>query len=598
MKFRPSALVAALGVAMAMPATAQTFSNTIYFGDSLTDSGTFIPALIQIAGPGAATVGKFTTNPYQVWSEQLARRYGVQLAPSNQGGTNYAVGGARAGAAATGPFGAIPSVTSQVSTYLSANGGRADANALYSVWAGGNDMLAVLSGAPAQATIGAAVTSQVQAVGALAAAGAQYILVPTLPDLGLTPTARALGAGGMAAATGGSTAYNTALYGGLTSAGLSYIPVDTFNLLREIVANPSLYGITNTTATACGTVSSVQCSPSNYVAPGVAETYLFADGVHPTGKLHTIMADLAYSMIEGPRQLALASVAAVNAGVSRADRVFAAADLLPNNGRRLWLDVHGNYQNGDSSDLYKSNGVGVMAGLNWGNETLSYGPYVGFDKRGNNMGDAAGSFDQNDVTVGGLLRYSRGPIWVSAQASYSKTDTDFDRRVKLGPTTRIHAASADGSNVTGGLQMGTLFNGSGWKHGPFIGVVAQKVSIDAFTESDSTASTALSIAEQDADSVKGRVGWQAQFGQHGPLRPYASVAWNREFKESAAQLTATSLSTKATYAVPGYDFDRDYGTINLGARTHLLGHDADLGISANVSESKQQQATFYATISF
>lgn len=598
MKFRPTALVAALGFAMAMPAAAQTFSNTIYFGDSLTDSGTFIPALIKLAGPSAANVGKFTTNPYLVWSEQLALRYGVQLAPSNQGGTNYAVGGARAGEAATSVFGAIPSVKSQVSTYLSSTGGKADPNALYTVWAGGNDLLAVLSGAPAQATIGSAVTAQVQAVGALAAAGAQYILVPTLPDLGLTPTARALGTAGMTAATGGSTAYNTALYGGLTSAGISYIPVDTFNLLREIVANPSVYGITNTTATACGAVSSVQCSPANYVAPGVSETYLFADGVHPTGKLHTIMADLAYSMIEGPRQIALAPVAAVNAGVSRADRVFAAAELLPNNGRRLWMDVHGNYQNMDSSDVYKSNGLGVMAGLNWGNENLSFGPYVGFDKRANNMGEQAGSFDQTDVTVGGLLRYSRGPLWVSAQASYSKLDTDFERNIKLGPAVRVHTASAGGNTVGGGLQMGALFNSNGMKHGPFVGLVSQKVSIDSFTESDATSSTALSIADQDVDSLKGRIGWQAQLGQHGPLRPYASVAWNREFKDPAARLTATSLSTKTTYAVPGYDFDRDYGTINLGARTHVLGHDADLGISANLSERHTQQATFYATVSF
>ena len=47
--------------------------------------------------------------------------------------------------------------------------------------------------AQAQAIIGGAVTAQIGLVGALTQAGAQYILVPTIPDLGLTPASRAGG---------------------------------------------------------------------------------------------------------------------------------------------------------------------------------------------------------------------------------------------------------------------------------------------------------------------------------------------------------------------------------------------------------------------
>src|SRR3546814_6756176 len=75
-----------------------------------------------------------------------------------------------------------------MNNYLAANGGRADPDALYSVWGGANDVFAVVSDpAQAQAIIGGAVTAQVTIVGTLQAAGAQYVLVPNLPDIGLTP---------------------------------------------------------------------------------------------------------------------------------------------------------------------------------------------------------------------------------------------------------------------------------------------------------------------------------------------------------------------------------------------------------------------------
>ena len=48
-----TALAAALALATA-PAFAQTYSQTIFFGDSLTDSGHFRPVLVQMGGPQAA----------------------------------------------------------------------------------------------------------------------------------------------------------------------------------------------------------------------------------------------------------------------------------------------------------------------------------------------------------------------------------------------------------------------------------------------------------------------------------------------------------------------------------------------------------------
>jgi phospholipase/lecithinase/hemolysin len=132
--------LAAAAASVALPASAQTYSQTIFFGDSLTDSGSFRPGLIQAVGPSGALLGKFTTNPGLVWSEYVAGFYGGNSTPANQGGTNYAVGGARTGTNGASPFGAIPSLTTQINAHLAANGGRADSNALYTVWGGANDL--------------------------------------------------------------------------------------------------------------------------------------------------------------------------------------------------------------------------------------------------------------------------------------------------------------------------------------------------------------------------------------------------------------------------------------------------------------------------
>ena len=88
MKTGLQCLAAAIGVLCAAPLPAADFSNAIFFGDSLSDAGSFAPAL----PPGA---GRFTTNPGPVWTELLGARLGFRITPANQGGNNFAEGGAR-----------------------------------------------------------------------------------------------------------------------------------------------------------------------------------------------------------------------------------------------------------------------------------------------------------------------------------------------------------------------------------------------------------------------------------------------------------------------------------------------------------------------
>ncbi|MEP6906420.1 MAG: autotransporter domain-containing protein [Pseudoxanthomonas sp.] len=603
MKFSKSPVRSLLCVAMALaaaPAFAQSgYSDTVFFGDSLTDSGHFRPALVQAAGPSAAVLGRFTTNPGLVWAEFMAEDDGTDAVSDNQGGHNYAVGGARSGINTSGALGPIPSVTAQLSSYLGSNGGRADPNALYTVWAGANDLFAVAAGAPAQTTIGGAVTSQIGVIGGLQQAGAQYVLVPNIPDLGKTPQFLAQGAAGSAAGTQLSAAYNAALFGGLTSAGLRVIPMDVFSLIGEISASPSTYGFSNVTSPACGALSSLLCSPANYATPSAAETYAFADGVHPSTGAHRIIGQYAVSILEAPRQIALLPYSASVIGRARADRVGLHVDGKPEvDGMRWWGDLRGDSLRYDHGHRYDGIGPAGTLGIDWSRGSMVYGAFGGFGRNSFDFGSRGGSFDESDATLGGFAGWYGDQAWVNAQISYTWISYDVDRTVQLGPATRTHSGSPDGSNLSVGLNAGYEFGQGKLRHGPVASVLSQRISRDGYSESN-VSSTALTYADEDYDSLIGSAGWQASYAINDHLQPYTRVTYDREFESQAGQALAQlqSMPGVMPYAVPGLNMDRDYGTLTLGARSRIFGLSADVGVMTTVGQKGGTNATGFVTLS-
>lgn len=612
MSFRPAraALAVALAAAATVPAfAAESFSRTVFFGDSLTDSGHFRPALVQVVGPSGAILGRFTTNPGLTWAEHVADRYGTEAAPNNgQGGDNYAVGGARVAVDTATALGAVPSLQSQATRYLAANGGRADANALYTVWGGANDLFAV-SAAPAQAQqiIGAAVTAQVGLVGTLQGAGARYVVVPSIPDLGLTPQSRAGGAVAMATGTALAAAYNTALYGGLASQGLRVIPVDTFHFLQEVSAAPAMYGFTNVTSAACRAQpapagdSSLFCNPNSYVTPSAADTYLFADGVHPAARAHQMIADLSISMIDGPQQMAILPQSAAMTGRGRADRVNNRLSLAParSEGRSWWADVRADMQRYDHGDAYDGVGPAVTAGLDWTSGSTTFGGFVGYGKQGNDWGLRRGSWDQAETTVGGFVGWrADAGAWANAQLSYTWLDIDTDRTVQIGPATRLHRGQADGSNTTAAVAAGWNFGAGALQHGPVLSLVAQRIELDGFAESDPTMSSSLAYPSQDIDSLIGSAGWQFAYAASDAFRPYARVTIDREFEDAPTEAFAQAQSLPSTlpYAVPARGYDNSYATATLGTQTRLFGLDANVGASLTIGQKGGSHTTAFATI--
>jgi outer membrane lipase/esterase len=202
---RRAAAALAVAAALSPQALAYKFTNTYFFGDSLTDSGALA---FNPANPKA----RWTTGNGDLYADYLARKYGVVLTPVNpnnpllgKAGNNYAQGGSGANALTPGLIGVngVLPLKGQFDAFF-ANNGSIDPNALYTVWIGGNDIsgavaVAQSQGASAgQAYIATAVQNELAQISALRAKGAKYIMVANVPDVGKTPNVMYSSAGAVA----------------------------------------------------------------------------------------------------------------------------------------------------------------------------------------------------------------------------------------------------------------------------------------------------------------------------------------------------------------------------------------------------------------
>jgi len=298
---------------------APTFTQTVVFGDSLSDDGNVRHIMEDnyfISYPGGDfdySDGRFTdssdTDPSSTlyagtWHEQLALDFLGLAAPTNSldGGFDYAFGGATTASGTTDrtvinnpfPFGGgdltltVDNLGKQVDDYLANN--TPDQDALYILWGGGNDLFDDDSSDHVTETA-ANVAGLVQQ---LAEAGARNFLVPNVPPLGLVPlykddatTATALNA----AATEYRSEFNTNLDAAIaTLAGegitITLYRLDIYGLFYRLVTNPEDYGFINITDSAQG----------ESVDP---DQYLFWDDLHPTTAGHYQVAAAASAVLDG-----------------------------------------------------------------------------------------------------------------------------------------------------------------------------------------------------------------------------------------------------------------------------------------------------------
>ncbi|HSC23240.1 MAG TPA: autotransporter domain-containing protein [Casimicrobiaceae bacterium] len=565
-------LAAAVVLALAAGDASAQFSNAWFFGDSLTDSGTYKPLL----PPGT---GLFTTNPGPVWSQLFARRYGFDAVPANQGGTNFAQGGARVanlpGVPDAPPTGSATPISGQVAQLVAS--GPLDRNALYAVWGGANDIFSQLDAAasgaitPAQlqANIAQAANDLVGQVGILSAAGARYLVVFNLPDIGRTPAG--IASGQRALISGVTNLFNGSLIAGLDALGVPTIRFNIYALVNEALADPSAFGLTNVTTPACGTTPALLCTPANLVVPDAASTFLFADGAHPTSAGHAIIAQAVESMIEGPMKVGVLAEAplGVEQSTFRAiDARMISALGAPVASSRFSAWVSYDYGHNDFAGNFVSGNADVNTIAIGGDAKLTDHALVGAaftyaDDKGDFGGDSGGY--KMRETAGTLYAgYGDGPWYAGATLGAGDLDyRDVHRQFALGPLSRTERGGTRGWHVMASVLGGYWFRYADLLHGPFVRLAYQDIHVNGYAESGSD-STALVYGDQKRESFVSTLGWQVA-GQIGAVRPFARIAYELESKDDTRFVSASSVTLGGQYAIPTIKPDRDYVSYLLGA---------------------------------
>ena len=281
-----------------------------FFGDSLSDAGNaFVLTGMTQQPPWPPIpsfpyeIGGFQFSNGKVWPRIFARELQTNRSgkaslfdPGKNG--NYAIGGARA---STGPLDPT-SADSQVNWYLADFAQAVDDETLFVLQFGGNDVRSALETAAtgnlpgAFAVLDQAIQNEIDLIKKLYdQRAARSFLVANVPDVGLTPAIRLIGAAD-------SASFFAFYYSGQLEAKLleleanpdysraSIKRLDFFGILNEIVANPRAFGIINTTDSCLVLFTADKCGQQN--------KYVFWDGLHPTKKVHRIVGKAAAGLYD------------------------------------------------------------------------------------------------------------------------------------------------------------------------------------------------------------------------------------------------------------------------------------------------------------
>lgn len=279
----------------------------------------FTPKRVVAFGDGFADLGqggtRYTINDgsLNIWSQQLASRYGLSLTTAAAGGTSYATGNARVAATpdAAGNA-ATPTLRQQIDTFA-ASFNDAD---LVLLSAGTADVVAEASRAfagtqsvdAARANIAAAGVALGDQVRRVVDAGGKHVMVVGPYNLERSPWARTIGRTGELKEF--SRAFNEALLTRIVDLGANVLYVDAAGYFNLVTGSPAAYNMENATTAACtsvdagagigigsGQVNSALCTTGTLLGGIDYNRYVFADAVYPTPQAHRLFGNFAFDRI-------------------------------------------------------------------------------------------------------------------------------------------------------------------------------------------------------------------------------------------------------------------------------------------------------------
>lgn len=556
MKFKPCLLPITKStlilLALSIPAAAladasMPFTRIFTLGDSLTDGGTYSGTVITGGAP-AGKLYKFTTNftdgSAKVWAEYLAAALGLPLQPNivsgvQGSGTNYAQGGAQIATdpsiETNLPLGITAfSVRQQVTNLLQQNP-RLNAHDQIIVWGGANDVFSALNnvstagGTPISLQAAAIQMTQaandlVTQINRLKAAGATYIIVNTLPNMGQTPRAISDGPGTVALAQSLSIdVFNATLKQALR--GSNVVIVDSAKILNAVVSSPATYGFTAVNAattpytlggTSCG-ISALTC-----VVPVIekanANSFIFADGIHPTDAAHALFGQAGYALIQAAGRQAtmlFAPAYALRQHTLDLEPRLQPMALLKDEGlTRLLRPVDdtqywfagslGRYDNNASQTApsYRADTQVLSGGVD---RMISFNALTGaaltLATGQSDFGANSGSYNS---TLALASLYATAVLsenfYLNATLQGAGISRDsIHRNVTLGAAILNMSGSSSGSYLSARVGSGYVDTWRNWSGGPALSLTTFRTRFKGYTESDSPVSLSYGTAKYDAN---------------------------------------------------------------------------------------------------
>ncbi|ARG99576.1 GDSL family lysophospholipase PlaA [Legionella micdadei] len=277
-------------------------NNIVVFGDSLSDNGNLYEYMgHKIPQSPPYFSGRFSNGP--IWVERLVEYYFSTNPNSHL--LDYAFGGA---GISDEESDVLMTLKRELDIYLNAHQGKASENNLYIVWIGANNYIGLPSNA--EETVTQVNKGIVAGLKRLVNAGAKYIMVVNIPDLGKTPIASDLEA--RKTLSNFSKRHNAILLDSVGELQQAYPDVkwmyyDVRSRMNELLESPESYGFTNIVDTCYA--AQIDKSLGNSILHIAADVklkanddickgYLFFDPVHPTAPAHSMLAENAKAILD------------------------------------------------------------------------------------------------------------------------------------------------------------------------------------------------------------------------------------------------------------------------------------------------------------
>ncbi|QKJ85034.1 Lipase [Paramixta manurensis] len=596
------------------------------FGDSLSDSG---------------NNGRYTWDGsrHPLYDDVLAQKIHQTLTPSDEGGTNYAAGGA----VAVPALNPEDNTQQQVQTYLAQHDGQADANGLYVHWIGGNDLAAAaLNPAGATEIVNGSAFAAASQVKTLMAAGADTIIVPTVPNVGATPAlleaviqsglapvaSNALAAAFQAldahatlnanqrqqaihdalyAAAGSATAiptlrqaiarqlitawesasqnaaaltdrYNQQEDQQLALLNGNIVRVDINRLFNEVIADPALYGLSNTAGMACPPgVSASDCGEST---PGFshAQAFLFADRLHPGPATHQLIGDYIQSVLDAPAQVVALNQATLAMSRDVRNTLDSRLQQQRHDARAVGdVTIYGGYagQHDDyTANLAAADGDATTHNLSLGVDyRLTEAWLIGALVSGSNDSQRPTPDYQYKMRGWLVSAYSELALfengYVNADVHFASVNyDDIRRRIQLGPAIRSETGDTEGKQIGARVTAGWDFPLSpALRTGPVAQYALDYSNVSGYSENGSS-STAMRFNDQTAHSQIGALGWRFD-SQLGWVNPWAEVSYNHQFGDNVWRTSGGLKSTATSFTRDTAEQDTNWVDVTLGAHVPL-----------------------------